>query len=61
MKKWIQNLFWSKWKVARTIWPYKEGWGTYKRNRWTGAQVIMNTGLLTKADATIAAADLNRE
>lgn len=58
MKKWIQNLFWSKWKVARTIWPYKDGWGTYKENWLTREKVIMDSGL-SLLDAQAAMMELN--
>lgn len=43
--KWFNNVFWTKWKVIRTIWPYPEGWGVYRRNWLTGHRTILETGL----------------
>lgn len=56
----LKNLFWSKWKVARTIWPYREGWGTYRVNRLTGEKCILDTGL-TKEDATSIVDEMNKK
>ena len=36
----------NRWKVARTIWPYKDGWGTYNPSTRT----ILDT-CLTKEEA----------
>lgn len=54
------KLFWSKWKVARTIWPYPDGWGVYKENYLTGEKVIIDTGL-PKESAEASAKQLNGE
>ena len=45
MMKTIKKITLSKWKVARTIWPYPKGYGTYKENHLTGEMVILDTGL----------------
>ena len=50
----------GKWKVAKTIWPYKPGYGVYKQNRLTGARTILDTGL-TKADAEAECKRLNNK
>ena len=54
----IKNAFWSKWQVARTIWPYREGYGTYRVNKLTGEKCILDTGL-TKEQAQQEADILN--
>lgn len=35
----------AKWKVGRSTFPYKEGYGTFKRNFWTGRLIVLDTGL----------------
>ncbi len=45
MKKAFIDLFWSRWKVYRTIWPYPDGYGTYRKNYLTGQIAILDTGL----------------
>lgn len=49
---------WTKWKVARTIWPYPEGYGTYRENIITGERTILDTGL-TREAAEASAKELN--
>ena len=50
----IKKYFWSSWKVAKTIWPYPEGYGTYRTNYLTGERMILDTGLsYDHAKATI--------
>ncbi len=44
-----------KWIVKKTIWPYKDGYGTYCR----GCQTILDTGL-SKESAEQAAEELNK-
>jgi hypothetical protein len=39
----------GKWKVIRTIWPYPEGYGVYRRNFWTGKKTILAFGLTKEA------------
>jgi hypothetical protein len=56
--KWFKNLFWSRWMLIRTIWPYKEGYGTYRKNRLTGERMVLDTGL-TKEEAQYSADELN--
>ncbi len=41
----IKDLAWSQWKVAKTIWPYPDGYGVYKENYLTGERVILDTGI----------------
>ena len=53
------GLKFSKWKIARTCFPYPSGWGTYRTNRVTGQKVILDTGL-TKEAAEKAAKELNK-
>jgi len=59
MIKTIKKAAWSKWKVARTIWPFPDGWGTYKENYLTGERIILDTGL-TKEKAIESANKLNK-
>lgn len=41
----MKKLFWSKQKVIKTIWPYREGYGTYRINILTRNRQILDTGL----------------
>ena len=50
-----KRLMAGKWEVRRTIWPYKDGWGTY--NPLT--RTIADTGL-TKPEAEARCRELNR-
>lgn len=59
-KRRIDKFSWSKWKVARTIWPFPEGHGVYKENYFTGEKVILDTGI-PKELANQIAKDLNNE
>jgi hypothetical protein len=52
------GLFWSRWKVIRTIWPYPDGYGVYRKNYLTGARVVLDAGL-TKEAAHESARELN--
>lgn len=45
MKKWFKGLFWTKWKVCSTIWPYDEGYGAYRKNILTGSLTIIDSGV----------------
>ncbi len=48
---------WQKhWIVTRTIWPYKDGYGTYDRKTHT----VLDTGL-TREEAQLECAVLNHE
>jgi len=53
------GIFNTKWKIARSVWPYLEGWGTYRKNRITGSKTILDTGL-TKEQAIESAKELNK-
>ena len=44
-KGFFHRMAWSPWKVARTIWPYEEGWGVYQENYINGERVILDTGI----------------
>ena len=44
----------DRWEVRRTIWPYKDGWGTYNPARG----MVLDTGL-TKEQAQAACDELN--
>jgi len=39
------GLFKAKWKVAKSGFPYKEGYGTYKTDFWGNKRTILDTGL----------------
>lgn len=56
MKRLLKRLFCAQWKVARSGWPYPEGYCTYKRS-W-GRTTILDTGL-TKQQAEEACRELN--
>lgn len=56
MKK--KGITWSKWKVARTIWPFPEGHGVFRENYFTGEKIILDTGI-SKESAEQIAKDLN--
>ena len=45
----------DKWQVRRTIWPFKDGYGTF--NVFTGA--VLDSGL-TKEEAQLRADELNK-
>lgn len=44
----------SKWKVIRTIWPYKEGYGVYREHFITGQKTVLETGLTKEQAQAIA-------
>ena len=52
------RLIWTKWRVIKTIWPYREGYGTFRTNRWTKRIVILDLGL-TREEAVRRAHELN--
>jgi hypothetical protein len=56
----MKNIFWSKWKIARSGWPYKEGWGTYRQHFITSKKIILDTGL-SKEQAIKEANILNKK
>ena len=58
MKRIFSRIIWTRWKVARTIWPYREGYGTYRMHRFTRDKTILDTGL-TKEQAIESAKELN--
>jgi len=58
MKRFIK-LFWSRWKVSKTIFPYPEGYGTYRINYLTGQRTILDTGL-SKEYAKQTVIELNK-
>lgn len=41
----LKNIFWTKWKIIRTIWPYRDGYGVYRKHILTGEKVVLETGL----------------
>lgn len=43
--KYLKNIFWGKWKITRTIWPYPEGYGVIRHHLLTGERVLLDTGL----------------
>lgn len=57
----IGRIFWTKWKVARTIWPYKDGWGVFRENWVTGQKVVLETGLPTTDMAQEIADQQNKQ
>lgn len=59
MRKFIHRLLWTRWKVIRTIWPYPDGYGTYRSHRFNGKRTIMDTGL-SKEQAQMEAELLNK-
>lgn len=56
MKK--KGILWSKWKVAKTIWPYPEGYGVYREHLLNGHREILDTGI-PKERAEETAKELN--
>lgn len=48
-------ILFKKWKVIKTIWPYKDGYGTY--NKITNT--LLDSGL-TKEDAETRCLELNK-
>ena len=48
------TLMWSKWKIARTCFPYNEGYGVFRTNWMTGKKVITDTGLDKETAQAIA-------
>lgn len=52
----LRNLFKHKhkWEIIRSIWPYKDGWGTW----CVRCHTVVDTGL-SKAAAQRAVKDLN--
>lgn len=56
--KFIRWVLYTKWKVIRTTWPYPEGYGTYRKNRWNGQITLLDSGL-TKDQATEIAQQMN--
>lgn len=55
----MANIFTAKWKVIRTIWPYKDGYGVYKED-WFGNKTILHTGL-SKEQAQVECEKLNNQ
>ncbi len=53
-------MFKTKWKVARTGWPYASGYGVYRKNWLTGWKTILDTGL-SYEDAVATANALNQK
>ena len=51
----INKIIGNHWKVVRTCFPYKNGYGTY--NRWK--KTLLDSGL-TEEEAAIACKELNR-
>ncbi|MFW6121351.1 MAG: hypothetical protein ACOC80_10705 [Petrotogales bacterium] len=45
----------GKWEIVRTIWPYEDGWGTYRPKDGK----LLDSGL-TKEEARIACKRLNK-
>jgi len=56
--KLFKNIFYTKWKVCRTGWPYRVGYGTYRKYWLTGEITLLDSGL-TKEYAKSAADELN--
>lgn len=56
----MKKLLWTKYKVIKTIWPFNDGWGTYREHIVTGQRQIVDTGLPYQ-QAVDAAAELNEQ
>lgn len=56
LKRVVMRLLGDKWEVVRTIWPYRDGYGTYNRSRRT----LLDSGL-TKEHAQRNCDALNAE
>lgn len=55
LRSWIGQLFHGRWVVRRTIWPYRDGYGTYCPRK----RMVLDTGL-TKEQAIAACRELNK-
>jgi hypothetical protein len=55
IRKVKQKLRIDRWQVARTIWPYEEGWGVHNPHR----MMVMETGLATREQAQVIADEMN--
>lgn len=58
--KWYKRIFWTKWKVARTVFPYPDGWGVYRENWVTREKLILDTGIPDRQTAEDVAAFNNK-
>jgi hypothetical protein len=55
LRSWWGQLIHGRWVVRRTIWPYRDGWGTYCPRK----NMVLDTGL-SKERATELCKELNR-
>ena len=60
MKRFLIWLKYTRWKPIRYIWPYPEGYGIYRINRWTGIRTVVDR-YRTKDEAVEACKMQNRE
>lgn len=60
MKKLLLRLKYTSWKPIRYIWPYPEGYGIYRRNRWTGQRTVVDR-YATREEAIEACKLQNKE
>lgn len=58
MKKIINYILYTKWKPIRYYWPYPEGYGIYRKNRWSGQMTVVDR-YHTKQEALEAAKNQN--
>lgn len=42
MKKYLNFIKYSKWKPIVYYWPYPEGYGIYRKNRFTGQLTVLD-------------------
>lgn len=59
LKRWFINLFWTKWKVTKTTFPYHDGYGVYRINRLTMELKLLDTGINEKICEDLAE-EMNR-
>ena len=52
------GLLHSQWKVCRTLWPYPEGYGVYRKHLISGRKTLLEHGL-TREEAKQTAYEEN--
>ena len=50
LKKLFERAKFTKWKPIYYCWPYPEGYGIYRKNRFTGVKTVLDR-FDTKAEA----------
>lgn len=60
MKRLIRFIIYTRWKPIRYCWPYEEGYGIYRKNRFTGNMTVLDR-YETKVEAIEACAIQNQQ